>query len=427
MNVSPHHRTARWFLAVFSAASVFATPAGSQQAYEPNPVLQTSDFVTADQIQGPDYRIDPTAPTDGFQAHFTIHTEAGDFVVVGSDILTVRIHEMAAARELAGMGRSEVFASSVKDEVVTTGESLKQAIEQPKETLAGVPAGVGRFFQRTAQAGKRGVQTLQDQQAAREQSGEDFDGDAARETAGHAANVTADALGLDEQRRKLAKQLAVDPYTTNEFLAAELDAVAQAAFAGSMGVRVAASFVPGALVISSTSRVSDWVWDTPPGDLRVEIDRRLVELGVPQETADRFLRDPSYTLTLQAELVDALNQMSGVEGRADVLPWALEAETPDQARFAVRSTRMLATHHRDTAPLVGIETPGPLAGRTAGGELQIVGAVDYLTWSERLGGFANRIDASESLSFWASGRVSPRARAELEARGWSVHEDRPVR
>jgi hypothetical protein len=125
---------------------------------------------------------------------------------------------------------------------------------------------------------------------------------------------------------------------------------------------------------------------------------------------------------MQVVIQAALTEMKGVEGRADVLAWALSAESADQARFVVLSIRMLARYHREVAPVVRAETPGPLGGRTQDGSLAIVGAVDYVAWTENLSRFVSQSDETTARSFWLAGRVSPRTRAELTQRGWTIHE-----
>ncbi len=125
---------------------------------------------------------------------------------------------------------------------------------------------------------------------------------------------------------------------------------------------------------------------------------------------------------MQAVIQAALTEMKGVQGRADVLAWALSAESADQARFVVLSIRMLARYHREVAPLVRAETPGPLSGRTQDGSHVVVGAVDYMAWTEKLSRSVSHLDEAGAQSLWVSGRVSPRTRAELTERGWTVHE-----
>ena len=72
-------------------------------------------------------------------------------------------------------------------------------------------------------------------------------------------------LGFDDSRRKLAKRLGVDPYTTNMVLDEKLDEVTWSIFAGDFGIDVATSLIPGSIVVTTSSLVTNWVWDTPPG------------------------------------------------------------------------------------------------------------------------------------------------------------------
>lgn len=400
--------------------------AAAEGAFEGPPVLPTTDFVSPDRMQGEGYRLAPEAVTDGFRARFTIHSNHGVFQPVGAELLAVRLREIAALNELARMSKSGVFAASLKDEAVDTGQALKQAAGSPKETLQGVPSGVGRFFKRVERAGKTGVQKVQDQSAEREAEGESFGSADAQEAAGQAAGVTADALGLDEARRKLAKDLGVDPYTFNEVLSNKLDEVAKAAFAGSVGVRVGASFVPGSVLVSTTKRASDWVWNTPPGDLKVALDKEMRSLGASQDTVDRLLRHPFYSLTMLVALQSALSELRGVEGLSEIGTLGLSAESYDQARFVTLSCLLLARMHREGDPFVRVEVPGPIAGRTASGELVVIGVLDYLTWNDQVAGFVDGVGETPARSFWTPGRLSPRARAEFTARGWEIHDGSEV-
>ena len=104
--------------------------------------------------------------------------------------------------------------------------------------------------------------------------------------------MTRDAFGYDDRRRQLAKQVGVDPYTTNPVLAKQLDDIAWAAFAGGLGVTALKSMVPGSMVIGTSTMLTDWVYDTPPGDLKVRNEKALLAMGVSQEAVDHLLRHP---------------------------------------------------------------------------------------------------------------------------------------
>jgi len=50
--------------------------------------------------------------------------------------------------------------------------------------------------------------------------------------------------------------------------------------------------------------------------------------------------------------------------------------------------------------------------------------VDYVSWTERVASFAKNPEflAIPQRTLWITGKLSPRAKKELEAAGWTVHE-----
>ena len=96
----------------------------------------------------------------------------------------------------------------------------------------------------------------------------------------------------------------------------------------------------------------------------------------------------------------------------------------EDARFFVGAARILAAYDERVAPITelvaaGNEESGSLVvGLTAAGRAVVPGAVDYLIWQEGMGSGA--LDAYKDRELWLLGRISPRARAELEARGWKI-------
>ena len=90
----------------------------------------------------------------------------------------------------------------------------------------------------------------------------------------------------------------------------------------------------------------------------------------------------------------------------------------------------MAIFHRTQAPLARLvpEAGGAGALTVDNRILQILN-VDYMVWSQDLADHADRITAQARAEFpgarpeaWLTGEVSPRARDELRARGWTVHE-----
>jgi len=429
--------------AAFAAVLVSAPGIQAEEGgYEAPPTLAAAELVPAALLQGPHYKVDEQVPTDGFLTHFEIQSDYGRFKAVGPGMLDVRIREIAALAKLQHLQESEEFQTGAKDSAKKVIGGVKHLVDEPTETLTGIPEGIGRFFQRTYRSAKTGVQKLQDMDAGRapgvpaeagpgarlpggSQSGEGAapKGDVYEAAAKAAGNAAANALGYDGARRALAKRLGVDPYTTNRALAEKLDEVSWSAFGGRLGVNALTAMIPGGALLSTSSRLSNWAWDTPPGDLRLRIERSLLAMGISQADVDLLLRHRWYPLSLQAALVAALDDLKGAEGRADVMPLALTVGSEEQARYLVETLRMTAKYHQTVKPLKTLAVLGTVVARTADGETIVAAPVDYLSWNRSAARFASRPDlAAPQRSIYLAGRLTARARSELETHGWKVHD-----
>ncbi len=423
-----------------SVALLFLSNIAHSAEYEKPPVLSAQQSVPDIPLSTEIYRIEEQVPTDGFMATYRIETLFGQFSASGPGMLQARLTEIRALAALDHIQNDQQFINAAEETAGEAFENLRQFAKQPKETLKGVPEGIGRFFKRTGRSAKTGLQKLGDVREGNlpgvdPESVSNLPGGAADQQAGPqgsftenvaraGGDVAVNILGFDKQRRRLAKELGVDPYTTNQLLATRLDEVTWAAFAGGLGVNVLTSLVPGGLILSSSSRLSDWVWDTAPGDLRVQVGETLLSIGVPRDQVDRFLRHSYYTLSMQAVVADSLRSVDGVQGRAEVLPLILSVGSEGQARFLVQTLDMLRTYHLTKEPLNRLQIQGTIIGVGGKGNSVVMAPVDYLSWTETLDTFsANLTEASAGpVALYVSGEISGSAKDNLIARDWIVEE-----
>jgi hypothetical protein len=336
-------------------------------------------------------------------------------------MVAIRAAEIKALDVLTKTETSEIFQKALQGSLKRTGQSLATAVTHPVETLKGMPEGVGRFFGRVSRDVKTGTQKVGDATSRpAEQSGPSTS-EAVKEGA---ATAGEGVIGYDDARRRLAKHLGVDPYTTNAALAQKMDSAAWAVWSGEFGPDAVIGFVPGGFALTFTRDwVSDLVWDLTPGDLRVRMETHLKALGVAQDPIDRFLRQKWFTHTIRLALVDSLTALGPGPGRSDVIDWALTASSETQARFMAGSVAILARQHQNT-PITRLRVAGTLLAETAQGALVVPAAVDYVSWTERVAGFVERPDiaGAKARRLWLAGKLSPRARQELTARRWTIEE-----
>jgi len=429
----------------FFAASVIAggsTAWGAGGAtFEKPPVLKASQLLSAQTpLKGARYTIEENVPTDGFLMSFTIRSDFGTFVAKSPQMLNQRLVEIGALGQLEKVSSSDAFVAGLQASAKDMGKQLTDLVMEPVATVKGVPEGIGSFFDRVSRGAKTGYQQLGDIQEQEKHSGPPPEGmgaalpgrpdtvnqkgattTVAETSMRMTGQVTANALGYDDQRRRIAREVKVDPYSTNPVLTQKLDELAQAAFAGGLGVTALKSAVPASLVLSASTILSDWVWDTPPGTLKVQNETALKSMGVSQEMVDLFLRQPYFTLTLQTQLVRALQRMPQTENRPALLPLAVTVISFDQARFVVDSMEMLAHHHETVSPLLALEQKIPFAARTKDGGLVVAAPVDYLAWTKQLQKFASRPELqAKERTFLLRGTTTRLAQTELTRMKWKM-------
>jgi hypothetical protein len=260
------------FLMVLAAG---IAPVEGQTTYEQPAVLRAADLAPAELLKGPRFQVDPRVTTDGLLARFSITSDFGPFEARGPGMLATRVAEIRALDILSQVEKSDVFKKALAETAKRTGQSLATAVTHPAETLEALPEGVGRFFERVGRAVKTGAQKAGDFIAEKEgQDGGTSAGDVATVAGQAGADAGESVIGYDDARRRVAKELGVDPYTTNPVLGKKLDEVAWAAWSGEFGLSTAASLVPGGAAVMFTKEwVSDMVWDVSPGDLRVRMDK----------------------------------------------------------------------------------------------------------------------------------------------------------
>jgi len=385
--------------------------------FEAPPTLPAQELAPATLINGNGFHVDQAVPTDGLTAHFTLHSDVGTFNADGLEMLRIRVAEIPAIVELNQTSKSKVFTQALATNAAAPVAAAGQMVMHPVDTVKGLPAGVGRFFGRVG----LGAQKIKEAATTPEEASA---GERTGQVATRTFQATRDVLGYEQERRGLAKKLHVDPYTTNPILSKQLDDFAVVAFRAHVGVTTAISvFIPGSMAITATRVVSTWVYDTPRADLIVQNQKKLQEMGVPDETIHVFMSNKAFPLSVQTVFVEDLTRVSGVPGSIDIVALASTAESEDQARFLAGCLDMLANYHQSHTPLVSIIARGTIIGRDRAGVIIVPAEVDYVSWTKRTSYFANRPDlVSPKRSAWLSGQMSPLAKKNFHALGWSVRE-----
>jgi hypothetical protein len=413
-------RTVRVTLLIFGGCLfsllTFAGAVVAQQPFEAPPVLSAKYLLPADMVSGPLFRVDDQVPTDGLRGLFTLRSDLGTFTVPGRELLKIRIAELPAIKHLEAQSKTDVFLKAAGNAAARPVEAAENIAKDPVGTAKSIPGGVSRLWGRVEAGASNVAKSVTDSDKSTDQK--------AQETAQRVGDVTITALGFEQVHRQLAKSLGVDPYTTNPVLSKKLTDTAWVAFSGRLGIDVlTTAFVPASTAISLTSFTSDLVYDTPKADLLVMNKEKMIAMGASDAQAQALLGNRWFSLTVLTALVTELESLAQIAGRPEVIALAATARNEEDARFLASSVHLLARLNVTGVSIREMKAGGTVIGIAPAGHLVVPAPADYISWTDRIGSFAERPDLkTASRAIWLTGRMSGAAHKGFTRLGWTVQE-----
>jgi hypothetical protein len=402
---------------------LLSLPLLASAAVETEPSLPTATLAPKGvPLTGPGYRVADPTQVRGYLGDFVVRLSDGrDMHAHGSEMLAIRVSEVPSIFRLDEISRGDVFVSAIAESAKKTGRTVVRVVTNPVETVKGIPAGLGRLLRGTARKVRNVAVAVGDAAKREGEGGDGTSGDGAAK----ANDFARELAGVNKARRALAKAMGIDPYTGNELLQQRLGDLAWASAMGGLSIDLALGAVSGLAgdVLSVTGRLDGLVWDLPPDEIRSRLEGELVQRGAEPMAAREFLRNGSFTPTLQLAFVSALRDLGRPTGEPEVLELATGIRGEVHARFLLQQLRMLARHASKDDPVVAlIAFEASVAARTRSGGLLVTLPVDHLTWTEQIEGLASDA-ARQRPRVVVSGSVSPLARRELASAGWELAAD----
>jgi hypothetical protein len=426
--------------------------AAERVPYDDVPIeLSAEAALPAELRKGERFRVWDRVENDGYLNHYVVDSDFGVFDASSTADLRELVAEIDALAQLEETSRREAFVDAVENTVRAPVETARVVVDEPVETLKRIPGGVGRYFKRTARRARDLVEEVreeygeykaekaepsatggsdwEDDEEYQEELAEEDETlvDEARE---EAARYATRKLGFRKERRRLARELGVDPYTDNEALSRELDRVARAAAAGGLTVKFSGLGLP--VFVYDLREVSNLVWNLRPLDLRLRNEKLLrEELGLTRDEIDTLYDNRNLGATRITTLVEALMALDGVGGRTLFTELAAQVDSGDLAAFVVRIAAFHARAHRSGDRVAHFEeTPLVPVARMTDGSRVVALAVDHLAWSEGIDELSSERGAAAAADYWPSplrrlvleGTASTAARRALEERRWRVEE-----
>ncbi len=402
------------------------------------PKLYALDLLQPSMLSGEQFQVAPEVRFQGHQAEFLIKSDYGRLDAVSAEIAEQRIHEISALAQLERMSELKVFGKAAATSLKRTGTALYNVFRDPEATAKAIPEGIrnkisstwdsiklkGKELSDDARGKIRGEEAppefnafLPDPPASAEKTWEDRAQNQGRK-------FGLSYIGYNSARRELTKTLEVDPYTSNPQIEDRLDAFAWSYLAGGKATGLTLGAITGgaSFVVSRARKINSIVYDLPPEDVRKRNAKELKKIGIDGDVARNFLRNSTFTPTLQTEIVDAIAQNWTANGWKDLLSYLRYVDSELEARFIVNAMRMAQQQHLAQPAVTGVMLVGVTpAFELADGRVLVPAPVDYVHLNAKFRAFLGEPQLREKrVRIDVSGKVSELAAEQISVRGWEL-------
>ncbi len=397
------------FLLIESNAQAALKPLDLEsEKFETPPVLKASVYLPKGLYKSPFHITEEDIPTAGFTNKYKIKSKFGLYKPRGNFMLSRRVNEIHAISRLKKMEDTEAFAEGVENAAKAPFSLAKDFINDPVDTVIGVPKGIWNFVENLGEMTKGGRSK-------------------------HEEGVAKELIGFASTKRKLAHALHVDVYTDNKVLQKELNSVAWAAYSG--GFVISAGMLAGPTFLTVTKnidRLNKMLRDNSPEDLRRINRERLMRMNMEPEVAENLLDHPQYSPRHETFLTGSLAEMHGVDGRAAFVEQAAKIKSVNSALIFQKMAELMYEYHSKVVEIerIVIIRRFPL-GVTRDGNLFMPFVCDYEVWSEQLAKLANDLvdqypeiaGTINGIEMWTTGKLSEKAKEKLSYMGFDTYEN----
>ena len=388
-----------------AAAAAIAVLAVTAPAAEAPPAFQASNLLGTD-AKGPNWTVSPEVRSDGFVRLYTVETPYGKFQVNGHRRMQDRLQELRALAILEQMSDTQAFADALGTAGLAPVKFGRDLFLDPVETTGNLVSGIAGLFDRTGSE-------VEHSSASRD---------------GFVESVT----GVKKAMRELAFELKVDPYTDFTPLQEGLVDMARVMAAGNLSVSAAISAIPGGagIAVSATSTASGLanpIRDKSSAEIAELVTVRLKALNVAEDVISQFLENTAYSPGDLYAIAEALTTLGAANADAFVR-LAAAVQSDDAAKFNRYRAELLARKSASLGNLKEFYAVREFAlNRDQKGTLVAAFPFDGLAWTDTVersvGAISQELAARGETRppvFATTGKLTPRAEAELKKRGWKL-------
>ncbi len=385
--------------------------ASAADTYEIGVNRRASEILPADVIKGPHYQIDEKVVTYGFMHTYTVTSDYGTFKVTGDFALQKLLNEIHVIGELKKVQSTDAYAQAVVHAAKSPIRLGKTLIEDPVDTLNGLPRGLFQIVENVGTAATEEQDPSEDSRVKQ-------------------------MLFVSSWKRDFCAEYGCDVYSSNKVLQEELNRMGWAAALGGLTISGVSMATTGtASTVFSAVRMSDQMdqalKEEPPARLRIINDGKLEAMGVSPELRKRFLDHPAFTPRHDTIITAALESLDGARGRDRFIELALAAQDEVGANYFQNVAETLSGYHKATSPIAEVHVMlGVSIAQAKNGEAVMAFAWDHGVYEKAVGPrmdyFSKNFHPAGfkgGLDVWTTGTISPKLREKAASHGFRVTEE----
>jgi len=372
------------------------------------PTISAKELLEPDQLTGPGWTVRDAVHVSGVLGTFEIESKFGLFVCPSRRLAIERIREITVMGRVAKKDSNDEFLKSLGNRLEQVPNGLVELVKDPEGSLDEMGKSAERTFGRVKDLFGGHKKTKYE------------DGG-------------AEQMLIAGEKRKLAAELGVDPYSTNPKLQSMLGEIAKARAGGKFAVDLASMALPGAIgMVKSVTTFRDdaksLLRDKTPAELDRINDERLAKMGVPPYVRTPFLGQVWLSPRHKTVIVAALGRLQGTADVAAFCSACLATKDEAQAFLHEEQAGILADHHASIEALTRLDAAGGLVlAFTASGRVVAPLPVDRISWSEEVEDVAQGVLARPGVreapvrQLLVTGLVTERGSERLRALGFVVN------
>jgi hypothetical protein len=312
-------------------------------------------------LRGDQYQVRDKGYDDGLVATFWIDASDGTtYSATGIDQLYQRIAEIYAITQLRQIDSGKEFGNSLGNGAKGTVTAIGKTLSDPGKAISGIPQGASKFFGSLGEKLKGGKSQYEDK-------------------------AYSDVLGASKAKRLLAFQLGVNPYSTNPTLQKELNRVGWSQAGATVTIHMATAAIPAgagmALNMNRTAQAQ--VVENDPEQLNIINRKKLMAIGISQDTADLLIKHKWYSPLHRTVIADALVSLGPDHGQDVFLAVASRATSEVDANYFQQVAQLIEKYNKSEHAVQKIMRSGKTVSFVdANGTWVFPVPFDYCLWTQ---------------------------------------------